>query len=86
MALQAWRCDAGTQRRLPAWLGDVGWPLLPRGHLSGCPSPCRHRDAMAQVEAMVGRALNVSKASHELLQGLLEGRAAWEAQRELEAG
>ncbi|XP_068512887.1 laminin subunit gamma-3 isoform X2 [Anas acuta] len=46
----------------------------------------RHRDAMAQVEAMVGRALSVSKASHELLQGLLEGRAAWEAQRELEAG
>uniref|UniRef100_A0A493T5K2 Laminin subunit gamma 3 n=1 Tax=Anas platyrhynchos platyrhynchos TaxID=8840 RepID=A0A493T5K2_ANAPP len=46
----------------------------------------RHRDAMAQVEAMVGRALNVSKASHELLQGLLEGRATWEAQRELEAG
>lgn len=41
---------------------------------------------MVQVEAMVGRALNVSKASHELLQGLLEGRAAWEAQRELEAG
>lgn len=41
---------------------------------------------MAQVEAMVGRALNVSKASLELLQSLLEGRAAWEAQLELEAG
>uniref|UniRef100_A0A8B9CVZ2 Laminin subunit gamma 3 n=1 Tax=Anser brachyrhynchus TaxID=132585 RepID=A0A8B9CVZ2_9AVES len=46
----------------------------------------RHGDAVAQVEAMVRRALNVSKASHELLQSLLEGRAAWEAQRELEAG
>ncbi|NXC45508.1 LAMC3 protein, partial [Penelope pileata] len=46
----------------------------------------RHRDIAAQVEAAVGRALGASNASHELLQRLLEGRAAWEAQRELEAG
>ncbi|NXL95306.1 LAMC3 protein, partial [Alectura lathami] len=44
-----------------------------------------HGDAAAQVEAAVGRALRASNASRELLRSLLEGRAAWEARRELEA-
>ncbi|NXE29510.1 LAMC3 protein, partial [Ardeotis kori] len=45
-----------------------------------------HRDAAAQVEAVVGRALRAANASSELLQSLLEGNATQEAQRELEAG
>ncbi|XP_075027084.1 laminin subunit gamma-3 [Calonectris borealis] len=45
-----------------------------------------HKDAAAQVEAVVGRALRASNASSELLRSLLEGNATWEVQRELEAG
>ncbi|NXX62583.1 LAMC3 protein, partial [Scopus umbretta] len=45
-----------------------------------------HKDAAAQVEAMVGRALHASNASSALLQSLLEGNAMREVQRELEAG
>ncbi|NXE09516.1 LAMC3 protein, partial [Lophotis ruficrista] len=45
-----------------------------------------HRDAAAQVEAVVRRALRAANASSELLRSLLEGNATQEAQRELEAG
>ncbi|XP_021269242.1 laminin subunit gamma-3 isoform X1 [Numida meleagris] len=45
----------------------------------------RHGDTAARVEAAVRRALGASNTSHELLRTLLEGRAAQEAQRELEA-
>lgn len=41
---------------------------------------------MAQVEAVVRRALSASKASSELLRNLLEGNTARDVQRELEAG
>lgn len=41
---------------------------------------------MARVEAVVGRALHASNASSQLLQGLLEGNATRDAQRELETG
>lgn len=41
---------------------------------------------MAQVEAVVRRALSASSASSELLRSLLEGNATWDVQRELEAG
>uniref|UniRef100_A0A8D0KSP3 Laminin subunit gamma 3 n=1 Tax=Strix occidentalis caurina TaxID=311401 RepID=A0A8D0KSP3_STROC len=44
-----------------------------------------HEDTLAQVEAVVRRALRASKASSELLQSLLEGNAMWDVQRELEA-
>ncbi|XP_062496916.1 laminin subunit gamma-3 isoform X1 [Pezoporus occidentalis] len=45
-----------------------------------------HKDALVQVEAVVGRALRASNASSELLQSLLEGNATEDVQRELEAG
>ncbi|KAF1663167.1 Laminin subunit gamma-3, partial [Aptenodytes patagonicus] len=45
-----------------------------------------HKDAMAQVEAVVRRALRASNTSSELLRSLLEGNATQEVQRELEAG
>ncbi|XP_075375805.1 laminin subunit gamma-3 [Mycteria americana] len=45
-----------------------------------------HEDAMAQVEAVVRRALHASNASSKFLQNLLEGNAMQEVQRELEAG
>ncbi|XP_075572638.1 laminin subunit gamma-3 [Pelecanus crispus] len=45
-----------------------------------------HKDAAAQVEVVVGRALHASNASSALLRSLLEGNAMREAQRELEAG
>ncbi|KAM7033792.1 laminin subunit gamma-3 isoform 1-T1 [Acridotheres tristis] len=45
-----------------------------------------HKDSMAQVEAVVRRALRASNASSELLQNLLEGNTTRDVQRELEAG
>uniref|UniRef100_A0A8C3UVT0 Laminin subunit gamma 3 n=1 Tax=Catharus ustulatus TaxID=91951 RepID=A0A8C3UVT0_CATUS len=45
-----------------------------------------HKDSMAQVEAVVRRAVRASNASSELLRNLLEGNAAWDVQRELENG
>ncbi|NWU15396.1 LAMC3 protein, partial [Cephalopterus ornatus] len=45
-----------------------------------------HEGAVAEVEAVVRRALHASNASSELLQSLLEENATWDAQRELEAG
>nr|XP_021399181.2 LOW QUALITY PROTEIN: laminin subunit gamma-3 [Lonchura striata domestica] len=45
-----------------------------------------HKDSMAQVEAVVRRALRASNASSELLRDLLEGNAARDVQHELEAG
>ncbi|XP_017600902.1 PREDICTED: laminin subunit gamma-3, partial [Corvus brachyrhynchos] len=45
-----------------------------------------HKDSMAQVEAVVRRALRASNASSELLRNLLEGNAPQDAQRKLEAG
>lgn len=41
---------------------------------------------MAQVEAVVRRALRASNASSELLRDLLEGNATRDVQHELEAG
>lgn len=41
---------------------------------------------MAQVEAVVRRALRASNTSSELLRSLLEGNETQEVQRELEAG
>lgn len=41
---------------------------------------------MAQVEAVVRRALHASNVSSELLWNLLEGNATRDAQLELEAG
>ncbi|KFQ92965.1 Laminin subunit gamma-3, partial [Nipponia nippon] len=45
-----------------------------------------HKDAAAQVEVVVRRALRASNTSSELLRSLLEGNAMREVQRELEAG
>ncbi|NXK10373.1 LAMC3 protein, partial [Herpetotheres cachinnans] len=45
-----------------------------------------HEDAVAQVEAVVRRALHASNASSKLLRSLLEGNAMPDVQRELEAG
>uniref|UniRef100_A0A674HHN3 Laminin subunit gamma 3 n=1 Tax=Taeniopygia guttata TaxID=59729 RepID=A0A674HHN3_TAEGU len=45
-----------------------------------------HKESMAQVEAVVRRALRVSNASSELLRDLLEGNATRDVQHELEAG
>ncbi|KAF4789172.1 Laminin subunit gamma-3 [Turdus rufiventris] len=43
-------------------------------------------DSMAQVEAVVRRAVRASNTSSELLRNLLEGNATWDVQRELENG
>ncbi|NWQ62499.1 LAMC3 protein, partial [Neopipo cinnamomea] len=45
-----------------------------------------HEGAVAEVEAVVRRALRASNASSELLRSLLEGNTTRDAQRELEAG
>lgn len=70
--------------------GGAGGPVLCQEAspdiLCGCPCPCSHKDSMAQVEAVVRRAVRASNASSELLQNLLEGNAAWDVQRELENG
>lgn len=70
--------------------GGAGGPVLCQeanpDTLSGCPCPCSHKDSMAQVEAVVRRAVRASNASSELLRNLLEGNAAWDVQRELENG
>ena len=63
-------------------------------HLS--PAPCEllvmvrrvfshsHRDTAAKIEATARRALLASNTSYALLWSLVEGRAALEAQQELE--
>ncbi|KFO31935.1 Laminin subunit gamma-3 [Fukomys damarensis] len=43
-----------------------------------------HRDTAAKIEAAVHRAILASNASYALLRGLVDGRAALEAQRDLE--
>ncbi|NXA02509.1 LAMC3 protein, partial [Nesospiza acunhae] len=45
-----------------------------------------HKDSMAQVEAVVRRALRASNASSELLRNLLERNTTQDVQHELEAG
>ncbi|NXJ78013.1 LAMC3 protein, partial [Trogon melanurus] len=45
-----------------------------------------HEDAVAQVEAVVKRALRATNASSELLLSLLEGNTTWDVRHELESG
>uniref|UniRef100_A0A8B9MT17 Laminin subunit gamma 3 n=1 Tax=Accipiter nisus TaxID=211598 RepID=A0A8B9MT17_9AVES len=59
-------------------------PRLPVGLVAILGGGGTHRDAAAQVEAVVGRALRASNASSELLRSLLEGNAMQKAQHQLE--
>ncbi|KAJ7407545.1 Laminin subunit gamma-3 [Pitangus sulphuratus] len=58
----------------------------PGGQWDVPPELVSHEGAVAEVEAVVRRALRASNASSELLRSLLEGNATRDAQRELEAG
>lgn len=67
------RAGLGAGPLLCALLATVGWAFL-----------YSHRDTTAKIEAIARRALAASNATYTLLWSLAEGRAALEAQRELE--